>query len=389
MLKLETNIISNKGSQAPTNQDYITEIQTSQGHLWIVADGEGDRGVKASRVMTDSLRQYVEDHLANNAIELLRKALVYTNEILHKQMLPVEGVVAIQEEKQIHLAVFGKSKALKGQNKQLEDINSSNGVLGQQAVLQPQIVSISLEHGSQAILMTKGAFLQLNYEQIAQTLFSGKTLEAKNQELIQKTLQAGGQYNASIALIEHPSINISENVGKAWKGIRPFAIPGAIIAILAAFFITAHYTQKNEKQEEEDEQTKALRERQLVERRKDSLAKLDVKKDTVIAHKLEKGETVGIVARKYNSTNENLMELNLLDDKASVARGQILRVNVKMIHVVEKDQTLQQIYDDRFKRWDKLGVTVESIVKANKPANLAGKLKKGTKIIIPALKKDK
>jgi len=389
MLKLDTNIISNKGLQSPINQDYITEIATSQGHLWIVADGEGDRGVKASRLMTDTLRQYVEDHLANNALELLRKALIYTNEILHKQMLPVEGVVAIQDEKQIHLAVFGKSKALKGYHKQLEDIHSNNGILGQQTTLQPQITSVSMEHGAQAMLMTKGAFLQLNYEQIAQTLFSAKTLNAKNEEFIQQTLQAGGQYNASIALIEYPHVQISENVGKVWKKMGQFAVPFMVVAIIAAFFITAHYTQKNEKQEEDDEKTKMQRERQLVERRKDSLAKLDAKKDTIINHKLEKGETVGQVARKYNSTNENLMELNILDDKANVARGQILKVNVKMIHVVEKEQTLQQIYDDRFKRWDKLGVTVESIVKANQPVSLAGRLKKGTKIIIPALKKDK
>jgi hypothetical protein len=36
-----------------------------------------------------------------------------------------------------------------------------------------------------------------------------------------------------------------------------------------------------------------------------------------------------------------------------------------------------------------MGVTVESIKKANKPTNLDGKLKKGTKIVIPALKKEK
>jgi serine/threonine protein phosphatase PrpC/LysM repeat protein len=386
---LETSIISDKGLQATQNQDYVVEIATSQGHLWIVADGEGDKGVKASRMMADLVRQYVEDNLANNSLELLRRALVYTNEILHKQLLLAEGIVAIQDKQQLHIAVFGKSKALKMYHKRLEDIQSSNGILGQQASLQPQIASVKTEIGSQILMMTKGAFLQLNHEDITQILVSHKKSEAKIQELLQKTFQHGGQYNASMALVEYTSAPLTESVGKAWKSFRPYVAPLIFVSILFTFFAIAHFTQRNQQEEANEEQLKIQREQQAIQRRKDSLERLDAKKDTIIDHKVEKGETIGIVARKYNTTVEALMSLNILDEKANVAKGQVIKVNVKMIYVLDQDQTLENLYKEKFFRWEKMGVTVESIKKANKPTNLDGKLKKGTKIVIPALKKEK
>ncbi len=60
-----------------------------------------------------------------------------------------------------------------------------------------------------------------------------------------------------------------------------------------------------------------------------------------------------------------------------------------MIYTTTKEQTIEEIYEERFKRWEKMGVSVESIRKANLPKTLNGKLPKGTKIIIPALKTGK
>ncbi len=391
MLEIQTAILSDKGLQQPINQDYAIEFKTSQGHLWVVADGEGNapRGLHAARLMTDTIRSYIEDHKNTNNSELLSKALAQANETLHKRMLKAEGVVALIDQKQIHLAVFGKSKALKIRGKELEDISNANGILGQSANLSIQVVSFALQQGSQILLLSKGAFLQLTFEQIVEILTTKNTKEDKLQSLLLATHQRGGQYNASIALIDLPAPNLGQAAAKTWRALRPYMFPVLLIIMVAAFVIIAQRNHKTQQASEENEQAKNIAEQKAKQRLKDSLAKVDAAKDEIITHKMQKGETIGTIARKYNTTVEAVLSLNILDEKASVYVGQPIKVNVKMIFTTQKEQTIEEIYEERFKRWEKMGVNVESIRKANLPQTLNGKLPKGTKIIIPALKTEK
>jgi len=391
MITYQTAILSDRGLQQSINQDYAIEYHTSQGHLWIIADGEGNapRGLHAARLMSDTIRNYIEDNKANNAAELLRKALQQANEVLNKRMLIAEGVVAIACEQQIHLAVFGKSKALRLKGKQLEDISNSNGVLGQTPAMQIQILSLPLQAGSQILLLSKGAFLQLSFEQIVAILSAKNSKDDKVQQLLLATHQKGGQYNASIALIDLPAMSLGQAVTQSWKKIRPYTFPLLLVAMVATFAIIAQKSYKKEQETEAKEQQKNIAEQKAMQKLKDSLARVDAEKDEIIKHKIQKGETIGTVARKYNTTIEAILALNTLDEKASVYVGQEIKVNVKMIYTLTKEQTLQELYEERFKRWEKMGITPESIKKANLPKTLNGKLPKGTKIIIPALKADK
>ena len=393
MITYQTAILSDKGLQQAINQDYAIEYHTSQGHLWIIADGEGNapRGLHAARLMSDTIRNYIEDNKANNAAELLRKALGQANEILNKHLLIAEGVVALADENSFHLAVFGKSKALRLKGKQLEDISNSNGILGQTPAMQIQILSLPLQAGSQILLLSKGAFLQLSFEQIVAILSAKNSKDDKVQQLLLATHQKGGQYNASIALIDLPAMRLGQAVTQSWKKIRPYAFPLLLVAMVATFAIIAQKSYKKEQETEAKEQQKNIAERKAMQKLKDSLAQVDAAKDEVIKHKMQKGETIGTVARKYNTTIEAILALNTntLDEKASVYVGQEIKVNVKMIYTLTKEQTLQELYEERFKRWEKMGITPESIKKANLPKTLNGKLPKGTKIIIPALKADK
>ncbi|GAB4487522.1 MAG: hypothetical protein OHK0045_08110 [Raineya sp.] len=391
MIDIQTAILSDKGLQQSINQDYAIECATSQGYLWVLADGEGNapRGLYAARLMADAIRTYIEDHKADNKADLLRKALQQANEILHKRMLIAEGVVAFADAKQLHFAVFGKSKAFKLKGKELEDISNNNGTLGQSAAMQIQVISSNLQHSLQILLLTKGAFLQLTFEQIIEILSSKKTKEEKLESLLRITHQKGGQYNASIALIELPAISIAKIAAQTWKKARPYAFPIFLITFLAVFVITFQNTHQKQQEAETNEQKKNIAEFKEKQRIKDSLAQVDAAKDEIITHKMQKGETIGTVARKYNTTIEGILSLNTLDDKASVYAGQQIKVNIKMIYITTKEQTIEEIYEERFKRWEKMGITTETIRKANLPKTLNGKLPKGTKIIIPALKKEK
>lgn len=389
MILCESSLKSEKGLQSSFNQDYVLEFSCSQGHLWLVADGEGEnlRGVQASRLMADTIRSFIEDNKMPNSQDLLRKAIIKANEILHKKMLFAEGAMAFHQGNQVFIATFGKNKALLWAGKNLQEIQSTNPQLGQQAVIQPNITALPLQKNAQILLLSKGAFLGLNFDLIKNTLQSRQNIQEKVESLIKASLQSQNNENSSIALIYFPQESFLKVVQRIWKPIQPFVVPVLFLATIATFVIVTQKSHRQEVEKIENEQIQFQKAREKKRRLEDSLAQVDKAKDVIIKHKVQKGETIGTIARKYNSTVEALISLNILDDKANVAVGQEVKVNVKMIYTLPKAQTLESLYNERFKRWEKLGVTIESIQKANKPKELKGLLPQGTQIIIPALNK--
>ncbi len=391
MILAESSLKSEKGLQNPFNQDYVLEFSCSQGHLWLVADGEGEnlRGVQASRLLADTIRSFIEDNKISNSHDLLRKAIIRANEILHKKMLFAEGAMVFQQGNQVLIATFGKNKALLWKNRNLQEIQNTNPVLGQQAVIQPNITALPIQKNTQILLLSKGAFLGLNFELIKNILQGKQNLQEKVENLIKASLQSQNKENSSIALIYFPQERFLQIVRRIWKPIQPFAVPVLFLAMVATFVIITQKSHLQGVEQVENEQIQFQRAKEKKRRMEDSLAQVDKAKDVIIKHKVQKGETIGIIARKYNSTVEALISLNNLDNKANIAVGQEIKVNVKMIYTLSKAQTLESLYNERFKRWEKLGVTIESIQKANKPKELKGLLPQGTQIIIPALNKKK
>lgn len=389
MIFCESSLKSEKGSENPFNQDYVLEFSCSQGHLWLVADGEGEnlRGVQASRLLTDTIRSFIEDNKIPNSQDLLRKAIIRANEVLHKKMLFAEGAMAFQRENQIFVATFGKNKALLWNRKNLQEVQNTNPQLGQQAVIQPNITALPIRKNTQILLLSKGAFLGLNFELIKNILQGKQSHQEKVESLIKASLQSQNKENSSIVLIYFSQESLLQIAQRIWKPIQPFVVPALLLATVAAFLIVAQKSHQQEVEKVENDQMRFQKAREKKRRLEDSLAQVDKAKDLIIKHKVQKGETIGIIARKYNSTVEALISLNILDNKANVAVGQEIKVNVKMIYTLSKAQTLESLYNERFKRWEKLGVTIESIQKANKPKKLKGLLPQGTQIIIPALNK--
>jgi len=390
MLQSHSHILSHKGSKAAFNQSYALQTECSQGQLWLIAESEGEKAIQAATLAADTFRLYVENNYHSDVQDLLQKAVVETNEKLFKSSLHAEMSVAFvgkNQPKMLYIASFGKNKVLVEQDKKLSVSGNENVILGQQAVILPSFTPLVIAKQEKILLLSKGAFAQLNQGDIQHLLGQKMSSEQKLQSLLEKALSAGGIYPLAMALVEFQATPFLES--KVWKQTSPYIFPVLLVAIVATFFAIAYYSQQAEKQAEDDVVAKNKAEQDGLARQKDSLARIDPKKDTIITHQVARGETVGMVARKYNTTNEALMELNILDDKASVARGQLLKVNVKMIYTLQKEQTLQELYDERFKRWEKMGINLLSIKKANSDKNLEGKLKKSTKIIIPALQKDK
>ncbi|MDX1904403.1 MAG: LysM domain-containing protein [Thermonemataceae bacterium] len=390
MSQTHSHIISHKGSKAVFNQSYALKTECSQGYLWLIAESEGDKASQAARLAADTFRCYIEDNFYTNPQDLLRKAILETNNELFKNSLHAELALAFvgkNAPKLLYMASFGKNKILVEQDKKILTSSNENFILGEQAVIQPVVSEVEIKNNEKIVLLSKGAFAQLSQSDMQVVLGQKNSSEEKLHNLLDKALSAGGIYPLAMALIEFDATPFLET--KLWKKTAPYLFPVFLVGVIVTFFVVAYYSQQAEKQAEEDIIAKNKQEQNKIARTKDSLARIDAKKDTIIVHKVARGETVGIVARKYNTTNEALMELNVLDDKASVARGQSLKVNVKMIYTFEKETTLQEVYEQRFKRWEKAGVNILSIKKANSDRNLEGKLKKGTKIIIPALQKDK
>lgn len=57
-----------------------------------------------------------------------------------------------------------------------------------------------------------------------------------------------------------------------------------------------------------------------------------------------------------------------------------------MIYTLEKEQSLEELYAERFARWEKAGITLAALRKANSSQGdtLAGTLPKGRALIVPS-----
>lgn len=388
MLLCESSVKTEKGLQSSVNQDYVAEFVSSQGRIWLVVSGlsEGWQGVRASRTFVDAVRSFIEDYKISSPQELFSKALSRANEELYQKGLFAEASAAFQYEKQLFVAIFGDAKAYKWQKGRLEEIPSKNPVLGETAMFHPQIAIIAIRPPLQVLLLSKGAFTGVDFETIKHELQTKQVASKKVENLLKISLQKqSSKYNSSVALVYFPAESFLQMTQKVIRIMKPFTAPALFAGIVVAFIWLAKWSERKETARQKSEQAYFQKASQRKKQIEDSLAQVDKAPDVIIKHKVIKGETLASIARKYNITVEKLISLNTLAEKATISVGQELKVNVKMVYTLNKPQTLEELYKERFKRWESRGVTLESIRRANKPKELKGLLSKGTQVIIPAL----
>lgn len=125
-----------------------------------------------------------------------------------------------------------------------------------------------------------------------------------------------------------------------------------------------------------------------LEKQRKDIPQMQTPKQTVKYHTVAKGETLGVIARKYNVTVKQLVEWNKLSNPDALSLGQQLRVTVTSnskssssksntkYHTVKDGDTLGAIAR-------KYGVTVKQLVQWNKLAN-PDALKLGQKLRVSA-----
>ncbi len=125
-----------------------------------------------------------------------------------------------------------------------------------------------------------------------------------------------------------------------------------------------------------------------LEKQRKDIPQMQTPKQTVKYHTVAKGETLGVIARKYNVTVKQLVEWNKLSNPDALSLGQQLRVTVTSnskssssksntkYHTVKDGDTLGAIAR-------KYGVTVKQLVQWNKLTN-PDALKLGQKLRVSA-----
>ena len=404
-----------KGTKRANNEDYLAYFSCLNGEIFIICDGKGSHasGATASHLVVDAIRETLEKELFATTQQAITKAFENANQLIFSRaqeslaMIDMAStcVLAIVRERKVYfgsvgdsrLYVFSKENATGNSDKNLSQLTTDHAIaipnhpqkkqllraLGFEKNIEVQIYPEKLLQKNDVILLaTKGLHTHVTDNEISEILHKSISIQEKAILLVNKSNENSGADNVSVQLIDFNKIDTAtkKTFKKIWAYIIPIAVVVTIIAFSGNYFIKKNQQQKAQKQAQRD----SIAQKERKEMITDSLLVEDAR-DTTFLHTIQKGQHSGIIARKYNLSNLNLQELNDGEDLSRIKEGAQMRVKAKMLYVLEKDQTLENLYNERFKRWRKYNINPKTIRNLNKNSedSLQGTLKKGREILIP------
>ncbi len=404
-----------KGTKRANNEDYLAYFSCVNGEIFIICDGKGSHasGATASHLVVDAMRETLEKELFATTEQAIKTAFHNANELVFSKaqeslaMIDMAStcVLAIVRERKVYfgsvgdsrLYFFSKENSKQNTNENLLQLTTDHAIaipnhpqkkqllraLGFEKNIEVQIYSEKLLQKNDVILLaTKGLHTHVSDKEISEILHKSISTQEKAVLLVNKSNENSGADNVSVQIIDFNKIETTTNktFKKIWAYIIPIAVVITIIAFSGNYFIKKNNQEKAQKQAKRD----SIAQKERKEATTDSLMIEDAK-DTTFLHTIQKGQHSGVIARKYNLSNQNLQELNDGEDLSRIKEGAQMRVKAKMLYVLEKDQTLENLYNERFKRWRKYNINPKTIRNLNKnnEDSLQGILKKGRKILIP------
>ncbi len=408
-----------KGIKRANNEDYLAYFSCVNGEIFIVCDGKGSHasGATASHLVVDAMRETLEKELFATTQQAIKKAFENANELVFSKaqeslaMIDMAStcVLAIVRERKVYfgsvgdsrLYFFSKDNSTGNLDKNLSQLTTDHAIaiavaipnhpqkkqllraLGFEKNIEVQIYPEKLLQKNDVILLaTKGLHTHVNDKEISEILHKNISTQEKAVFLVNKSNENSGADNVSVQILEFNKIETTtkKTFKKIWAYIIPIVVVGTIIAFSGNYFIKRNKQVKAQKQAKRD----SIAQKERKETTTDSLITEDAK-DTTFLHTIQKGQHSGVIARKYNLSNQNLQELNDGEDLSRIKEGAQMRVKAKMLYILEKDQTLENLYNERFKRWRKYNINPKTIRNLNKnnEDSLQGILKKGREILIP------
>ena len=396
-----------KGTKRTNNEDYLAYFSCLNGEIFIICDGKGSHasGATASHLVVDAMRETLEKERYATTQQAIKKAFESANELVFSRaqeslaMIDMAStcVLAIVRERKVYFGSVGDSRLYINSDKNLHQLTTDHAVaipnhpqkkqllraIGFEKNIEVQIYSEQLLQKNDIILLaTKGLHTHVSDKEILEILQKNITTQEKAVLLVNKSNENSGADNVAIQLIAFDKIETTtkKTFKKIWAYIIPIVVVVSAIAFSGNYFIKKNQQQKAQKQAQKD----SIAQKQRNEILTDSLL-IEDERDTTFVHTIEKGQHSGIIARKYNLSNQVLQELNDGEDLSRIKEGAQMRVKAKMRYVLQKDQTLENLYDERFKRWKKYNINPKTIrnLNKNKEDSLQGILKKGREILIP------
>ncbi len=347
---------TDKGNVRDNNEDFYGEKKLAGGHVFVVCDGVGGHsgGEIASQKAVECILDYFTRSRGENAVQMIHESIKFANSQVHgfastypeyKGMGTTCVVVYITDSGYLYYGHVGDSRlylynkgGLKALTKdhsyvqylvdigeikesEMESHPSKNQILralGSDEVVKPEV---SLEplfpnSGDTFLLCSDGLNGMIGNDKIQKVLNSKNetpSLSEKASKLIQSALDAGGEDNVTVGLIEFvseeqektlqfPSSKDSDRILNLKKYIVPTVI--LIMFILGAlFFLKTGKGEKSEMDETQQQEENSPKAQPSVEKSSDKMVDLDTtqQKTEVNSDSITVDENQGSESAKQSS----------------------------------------------------------------------------------------
>ncbi len=229
------------GLQRKLNEDYYDNYITDELTLMVVADGMGghNAGEIASELAVKSFIYHFKENIEkfDNYLDLIKESLVYSNSIIYDESHNNEDllnmgttiVVALIKGNSLYIANVGDSRAyflnsygfrqISKDHSLVNDLLSSGTIteeeareyvqrnvitksLGAEKNVEPEMVAVDIETNDVVLLCTDGLNSMVEDKVIEEVLRKDISAEEKVNELIDLSLNEGGNDNITISLYE-------------------------------------------------------------------------------------------------------------------------------------------------------------------------------------------
>ncbi len=228
---MEIQTRTDKGRVRLVNEDAVLHFTAEPYEIILLADGLGGHraGEVASRMVVENMRDYLLQHDLNNMPQVLKDAVTYANEQVHRCQQEDANyagmgstlVAAIANENAVHIAHVGDSRAylcnedglvqLTIDHSVSNDIRNSGQVnenlrhmltraMGTEPTIHADFQKIERQPGSILLLCSDGLANEMTTKEINEVLCGEGTLAEKADTLIATANENGGRDNITLAL---------------------------------------------------------------------------------------------------------------------------------------------------------------------------------------------
>lgn len=366
---------------SPYNESscFLADFHHANGDIYILCDAEaaGQYASQVSRQVTDLLQSHIEQHVYKDPQELIDDAiaLLAAPSTGSQFPLPLHDIslgIVVWSNHQLFWHLQGSAVLY---------LKKGKHVLSFYADTPTRRFLPGPRH--MAVVST---YPLLQDEVLRNHFLEASTARQAYERITQALTQSRFGRDVGACFLDFEEAELVESPQSSKRGIFTLFIVLAVLFI-AAWIIHLVYSYQHQRKEAEEIEK---RQHAILQARKqaDSLRLVDQHPDSIIIHKVRAGETAHSIAEKYNTTLDSLREWNDFIALDKLYPGFRLRVKIKMLFTLPEAMTLEEVQEKYFKRWERYGITTESIRRLNSTENdsLQGIIPVGYSLMIPVWK---